>query len=528
MSKQTLPSDHSSFQGRPPWWRRSAAIGAAVLVVAVVIAAVGLFRSGPDAPPSPSPATEEPSPQEEPDTEEPGSEEPGTEEPSLDQAQRLGLHYTDVELEIWRERAEHGPYREEGDVSDNSPGDWERISSNAEKFLDDPEGSRWEPDFEDCIPHGGDHEPSMSDSDKIRDAAFYALVTDDGDMGGTIVDELVSQATAEEADFGDEDRFCPDEVKDSHPHYVLAQWLTKMLYAFDYTKQWASDEEQEQIRVWFHDAASFLLPETEAVFDRLFEDRQNGDYTPANEPDLSQVGFYGSKETSTYSRHYNNRWGNIIRFIALVGVDQSDDRFLESGKRWVKEFVVYSVYPDGWLAEFRRWLPNKGSNAGHELGYTYTANILGQMITVADALARTGDTELYDFETSDGLYGTQGGPKSLQFAIESMGRYLDGTYERYGTDKSSRAGDDDYRIDSVFKKGDYHSVHDVMLTPANLYYESAYIQEIYTRTGDGMPGYPEDEATNGPHTVWAGESGTLPGVLFMFGGTEDLVDPYPG
>ena len=50
---------------------------------------------------------------------------------------------------------------------------------------------------------------------------------------------------------------------------------------------------------------------------------------------------------------------------------------------------------------------------------------------------------------------------------------------------------------------------------------------MYTRTGNGMPPYPDDEAKNGPYTVWAGESGTLPGVLFMFGGTEDLVDPYP-
>jgi len=492
------------------------------VVLAVVAAAVVLSRADPAGPPG-LPAPETPPPAEEPGTEQPGTEEPG----SAEQAQRLGLHFTDVELGIWRKRAKDGPYREEGDVSDNSPGDWARISTNADKFMDDPEDSLWEPNFEGCIPRGDDQEPSMRDSDKIRDAAFSALVTDEEELGRAVVDTLVEQVTDDRTDFGDENRFCPGKVRDSHPHFVLAQWLTKMLYTFDYTKQWATEEEQEQIREWFHDAADFLLPEADAVFDRLFEARQNGDYTPTNEPDYGQVGFYGSKETSTYSRHYNNRWGEIMRFIGLVGLEQSNERFQESAKRWAKEFLVFSVYPEGWMAEFRRWLPNKRSNAGHELGYTYTANVLGQMITIADAFARAGDTELYDLETSEGLYGTEGGPKSFEFAIESMGRYLDGTYERYGTDESSRAGEESFLIDSVFEEGDYYSVHDVVLAPANLYYDSAYIRDIYTRTGEGMPGYPEDEATNGPHSVWTGESGTLPGVLFMFGGTEDLVEPYP-
>lgn len=519
MSKQIDAENDPVPEPRRLWWRRPVAVTGAIVALAAVIMASVLLPGPEPEPPAPIPPPVSPTPEE---------QEPPTEEPTAEEAaERLGLHFTDVEVQIWRERAEKGPYREQGDVSGNSPGDWERISANAEAFMDDPEDSRWEPDFDDCIPRGDDHEPSMSDSDKLRDAAFYALVMDDEAVARTVVDELVAQANEDEADFGDEDRFCPDEVRDSHPHYVLAQWLTKVLYAFDYTKGWATDDEQDQVRDWLADAAAFLLPESEAVFDRLFEDRQNGDYTPTNEPDYSQVGFYGSQETSTYSRHYNNRWGNIYRFIGLVGVEQSDERFIEAGKRWAKEFLVYSVYPDGWMAEFRRWLPNKGSNAGHELGYTYTANVLGQMITLADALARAGDTELYDFETSDGLYGTEGGPKSYLFAIESMGRYLDGTYERYGTNKSSRNGDEDYLIDSVFENGEYYSVHDVMFAPANLYYDSDYIRDIYTRTGKGMPGYPEDEAPNGSHTVWAGESGTLPGVLFMFGGMEDLIDPYP-
>jgi len=239
------------------------------------------------------------------------------------------------------------------------------------------------------------------------------------------------------------------------------------------------------------------------------------------------VGFYGSQETTTYSRHYSNRWGNIVRYIGLVGVEQANDEYIAAAKQWGKEFLMFAVYPDGWVSELQRWLPNDESAAGHELGYTYAANMIGQMISLADALARTGDTELYDYVTSEGLYGTEGGSKSIEFTIESMAHHLDGTYDRYGTDESDQAGDEDYRIDSIFDGGEYYSVHDVMLAPANLYYRNPYIRDMYTRSGDDMPPYPEDEAVNGSHPVWAGESGTLPGVLFMFGQTEELVDPYP-
>jgi len=56
---------------------------------------------------------------------------------------RLGLHFTQEELNIWRQRAQNGPYKTRGDVCTNSPGDWERIVSHANAFLSNPSGERW-------------------------------------------------------------------------------------------------------------------------------------------------------------------------------------------------------------------------------------------------------------------------------------------------------------------------------------------------------------------------------------------------
>ena len=56
---------------------------------------------------------------------------------------RLGLHFTQEELNIWRQRAENGPYKTRGDVRTNSPGDWERIAGHANAFLSKPSEERW-------------------------------------------------------------------------------------------------------------------------------------------------------------------------------------------------------------------------------------------------------------------------------------------------------------------------------------------------------------------------------------------------
>ena len=57
---------------------------------------------------------------------------------------RLGLHVTQEELDIWRQRAASGPYKSTGDVSANSPGDWDRIKAHADRFLNNPSTGGWD------------------------------------------------------------------------------------------------------------------------------------------------------------------------------------------------------------------------------------------------------------------------------------------------------------------------------------------------------------------------------------------------
>src|SRR5688500_2633020 len=79
---------------------------------------------------------------------------------------RLGLFVTQEELVSWKERAKKGPYKSQGDVSSNSPGDWDRIVQNAKAFLANPaaEHVKGQPAGK-CFSGNDDGEPGNSPND---------------------------------------------------------------------------------------------------------------------------------------------------------------------------------------------------------------------------------------------------------------------------------------------------------------------------------------------------------------------------
>ena len=98
-------------------------------------------------------------------------------------ATRLGLFVTQQELTIWRQRANSGPYKSAGDVSANSPGDWNRIVANRNSFASNPSNGRWTSGptnlTNGCVNTTGNLPPNWRSTDwaiRLRDAAFHDLV----------------------------------------------------------------------------------------------------------------------------------------------------------------------------------------------------------------------------------------------------------------------------------------------------------------------------------------------------------------
>ena len=449
--------------------------------------------------------------------------------PPIGDGKRLGLHVTAAELEVWRQRAATGPYKAKGDESLNSPGDWNRIVANARTFMQDPAATRWAGPVANtpngCVQKVNDaatdikYVPSWRDGTNLRDAAFVALVTKNDDYAETVKSELVAQAKVAGVDFGNRKRYCLGGiVGDENPIFNIANWISRLQFAYDYA-QIASPEsfsstETALLDQWFRDAAVWMQHAVDTKLDELFVNRPAGNYTLTDVGQNSwQVQLYqGGPYARTLQRRYNNRAATAARFITLVGVDQKNQSLIATGKNYVKELIEFGYYPQGVVGEFERWTSTEPAK-----GWKYAAEQAGSVITIADVLARAGDDELYRYTTSNGALGTagkhhSGEAKALRTLVRDLYNYVDGTYKR-----RTPAG---HLIDPA---GD-RWIHDTMLTMSNVYYKDPYFRSIYTRTA--APGYPSSPRQS-QGDAEGGEWGIYPGMLFMFGQTEQLVDPYP-
>lgn len=441
---------------------------------------------------------------------------------------QLGLHVSADELDVWRSRAANGPYRTRGDVSSNSPGDWDRIAENAQAFLEKPSAGRWNGPVSNnpkgCVKKGPNearnprYVPQWKEATELRDAAFVALVEDSRKHALAVKTELLAQARERGVAFADRSRFCHGALDgDDNPVFNIANWVTRLLFAYDYVTihddQLFTSSERREMDKWFFAAAKWMQPLVDEKLDELFADRESGDYRLTSSADTGWKDrlYQGGPEIRTLQRRYNNRMAVTIRFVTLVGVAQDDASFKNSGKAYVKELLQFGYYPEGVVGEFQRWTSSDPTR-----GWKYAVEQAGSMLTIADVLARAGDTSLYEYTTTNGALGTAGthhlgGPKSLRRLVTDLYHYVDGTYRR-----KTPGGD-------LIDPTDANWIHDTMLASANVYYKDSYAASIYTRKA--APGYPSKPRQSQGDSE-GGEWGIYPGMLFMFGQTEGLVNPY--
>ena len=444
---------------------------------------------------------------------------------------RLGLHVTQEELNIWKQRAASGPYRTTGDVSSNSPGDWTRILSNANAFLSSPSSEIWAGQTSASC-WWGDRTivpptPSRVRGEKMRDAAFAYLITGNTAYRDAARSQLLIQAATTGTNFADGSRWCNNPpIGDSYSHEIT-MWLAKILFAYDYIRPSISNSERATLDAWFRGAGIFWEAVVASTIKKRFPNRDKDDYTvtssflPNGDDGSSpKLTHYNGWTKRGFHEGWNNRNGTQIRFAALVGVLINDNYLKNQGKRYFKEWLKYSVFPDGTDSDAHRW-----KSTAPALGWAYAGGMLAQMATMADHLARAGDAELYNYSTSEGMFGTAGGPKSLHQVITTYMNHVNGKTMRYATTQSNQVGDENYRIHSIDKLANEARIHDTYLTPANVFYKDNYLKSIYMRTASGAPAYPYRVASAG-FSVYGGEQGIYPGILFMFGQMEGKVWPY--
>lgn len=453
---------------------------------------------------------------------------------------RLGLHFTQEELDIWRKRAQSGPYKSAGDVSRNSPGDWDRIVKYKDAFMANPSADHWagwtvdRPLTRDDTPGGSVGTSAWAHTNMLC-ASFYSLLMNDTAVRHAVRAELLAQAAEPGVDFANSVRWSIEYAgADQANFWGVAMWMGRLLNTYDYVRSDLSASDRAALDTWFHNAADFYRRAVNNSLSSIerFPNRAAGDYTPGSygqtycEKGPFILTHFGGYKTSPIMRSYNNRMVQSIYLMAAVGVMLKDGSLIADAKRYFKEHLMFGFFADGTPSEFERGIEDGAPTNG----WRYSGAMIGDLVMIADVLARSGDTELYTYSTSDGLSigpsPTTGGPKSLSLVIGHYLKYVVPSITRYGTDKPARSGNIQFRIDTKEElDGGSESVTDSYLVPANLWYKNALWKSIFLRQASGTPPYPAGPAYPGEY-CWMGPCAKWPGFLFMFGQMEGKVDPY--
>ena len=450
---------------------------------------------------------------------------------------RLGLHVTQEELDIWRDRAVNGPYKSSGDVSTNSPGDWDRIVTRKNAFNSNPSADRYAGNAgSSCITFSSwSQVPENSDAEDMMSAAFYSLVMNDETTRNNVLNELLAQAAEPGTDFSNTNRWCVKSggscLGDAY-NWRIGNWLTKLAFSYDYIRNYISEADRHTLDAWFEDAGIFWADVADCLVETRFPNRDIDDYDTLGygyDKDNPQctwgncITHYGGYNKWDFHEAWSNRAATQIRAATVIGVLVNNQELKDQGKKWFQEWLQYTVFEDGTSNEFNRWTSSSPCE-----GWKYTTLLVGSMITVADVLARDGDTSLYELSYTTGLGSItpDGGPKTLLDSANIIASLVVPDIARYGTDSAANNGNANYRIDTEDQLANKYRVNDVYLALGNIYWQDSSIESIYTRTKAGAPAYPSNPAGFGQY-VWGGEWGVYPGVLFMFGQMEGKVWPYP-
>jgi hypothetical protein len=456
---------------------------------------------------------------------------------------RLGLHVTQEELTIWRNRANSGPYKNPSDVQTNSPVAWARIAQNAVWFKGTSTDStqrladRFVPTGgTGCYPSNTAVNAPNTKGNLLKDAAFYALIKQDATYTDKLRREILRYVRNPALDMSNKGRWCP--LGQGSPAFEIPEWLIKVTHAYDYVRIAGgfTAPEQAELNAWIKNCGLSIARNVDGWYADRFVDRMSGNYGLTNTTTYQELHnpkfymYYGSPQVGTLGSLYNNRFFTQVNFIAAAGV-LTNDAFLQNcAKRWYFEWLKYGVYPGGDIADMSRSLDAAGTS---EKGFNYSMGMIGVAISVADVFARKGDRSLYDTTFTIGVYGSEspGNPKGLLQIIQNFQAMMNGSKLRYAVLTNPASLTSQQRNDTLMngtnpRKANSDIVYDVWFSQANRYYKNAGVENNYRRITVGNRPYPLYPLSFGPNYPWS-VSAIYPGSLFMFGQMEDESSPYP-
>ena len=335
-----------------------------------------------------------------------------------------------------------GPFLSQGDFRAGTPDELGRLLRNKAKFLGAGEVA-WTTSTDASVraTHGS----------LARDAAFVHLLQPDAALLARIKAYLLTQAAEPLNDFGSQIciRAADGSIKDAA--FGEASWLARYIVTYDAVRQGLSAADRLAIENFVRRNAYFLAAQQDYGFNYIFPQRASGNYAvrgasaaatleqerwlykrfdtnddcAVDAKDASSSfaahayvqadGTLGPR-LSVLSQWYNNRKAISALAMGAAGLLLGDSELQLRAKRYVLEWLTYSVYADGSEGEYAR----NGDYCVANQGLVYAHSNLQAAALLADMLARKGDNSLVGFTTRDGLFGTESSTGQPAKSIEGV------------------------------------------------------------------------------------------------------------
>jgi chitodextrinase len=429
-----------------------------------------------------------------------------------------GLIWSDNDLAVWRDRAVNGPYKSAGDAFDPLiPGEWDRIVTNKNSFVASPTADRKSTYWTGTPPSYTfvDNHINMSD------AAFYALVKEDTALAIVVKDELMWHANEAGLQISPTYHHTTDDGT-----WSRAEWIGRLIGCADFVQDQFSAGERATFDSWISDWAysyeGSINSELSSFANRYSRDYLTGLSSAAvNEWATKGHAYRDSGNTDHWpiaaiSRYYNNRRASCIHMVAHAGVWLDDSLLKDRALLFFEEWIQFSVYPDGAVGEFQR-----GSTSNPDKGINYLASVLKAAVSVAAALELDGEFSLYDFSSSNGMFGsncTTEPPKTLKLVVDTYIKLISGDLDWY-LDETTVS--ESTKINGV--NGNTQWVGEIWFAPmGNRYWKNDYIKQGYMRTLPGSIAYSSPIGSAGPIDTWGANEASFPSCLFLFAEMEDV------
>jgi hypothetical protein len=456
---------------------------------------------------------------------------------------RLGLHVTQAELDIWRQRMTDTAHGINGySYRDIYQG---RILADADLFKNTfPTDGFWAGyTGAGCVPQddqsispfaGPANRFGRGNGALLMRSAFTFLLTGDTSYATPIKTELLNQITQAGTNWANTSKWCYTNLGGGNMLEIIP-WLNRLMFAFDYLNAGGytgfTATEKTNITTWFHNAATLwdnaqvFIVQSYTGYPGIYDAPQVLTCSGCPRGNTGAIYFNGpSMDIATKNTFYNQLVTSPILSMGM-GLMTNDTTLVNHATAFVTAFLKAGLFDNGAFSDFDRW-QDCASPCAQGM-WSHAGGALSGLVAVADMYARTGNTSLYTLSGPTQVFGGSGGTVSLLTTLQLLAGMANNTIQLYGT--VSGPFDESTRLtwNPVGQPDGWNgpSYWDFASMPANLFYQNSTIHTAMTRNllGGNTTSSCADSQFGG---CFNGEWASWADLPFMFGNMEGVVNPY--